>query len=326
MTSITIRNTNRAISLSCLRTPLGLFFTLFLILPSLTAGQDTSSPEGVRAPLPILDHTEEKTDESDEDAVRLPNPLVDKTEEKTDESDEDALRTGLCPPGAGGETLFCASEIQVGGTLPAAISGAMPRIAVFFLDRHETVSLETFGELSTRGELYDARGHRLAVARSGGGGENFRLTRTLPPGRYYVLLDAHGDVPSQAKGSAAGLRLARHKPVRRAVLGAPVDGDDHANHCGLVASLPLPGHAAGTFERPADVDVLALDIPHDGEWRIEVSGAAHYELKAADCMASVGVGGRGFGAALASLKTGRYFLYVSSDAVGTGFEVSVEAR
>ncbi len=55
-----------------------------------------------------------------------------------------------------------------------------------------TVGFETSGSTDTRGSLYDAAGQRLEVQDGGGESDNFRIARTLGPGRYYLRIEGTG--------------------------------------------------------------------------------------------------------------------------------------
>ncbi len=52
-----------------------------------------------------------------------------------------------------------------------------------------TLKIETTGDLDTFGGLYDRSGQRLEKGDGGGGGDNFRIVRTLGPGTYFVRVE-----------------------------------------------------------------------------------------------------------------------------------------
>ncbi len=59
----------------------------------------------------------------------------------------------------------------------------------FVLERQQTVVITTDGETDTFGVLSDDRGYRLAVDDNGGSGTNFRIGKTLVPGRYFIRVE-----------------------------------------------------------------------------------------------------------------------------------------
>ncbi len=62
----------------------------------------------------------------------------------------------------------------------------------FVLEEPATVDLTTDGDTDTLGELADDAGRILATDDDGGDHRNFRLTRTLPAGRYFVRVVGAG--------------------------------------------------------------------------------------------------------------------------------------
>ncbi|MCP4660738.1 MAG: hypothetical protein GY856_35500 [bacterium] len=62
-------------------------------------------------------------------------------------------------------------------------------VFTFYLAEQRTVWFETRGGVDTVGTVYDLRGHRLAAAAGGGVDGNFRLVRTLAPGRYFLRIE-----------------------------------------------------------------------------------------------------------------------------------------
>lgn len=60
------------------------------------------------------------------------------------------------------------------------------------LSSQTTVGFETSGSTDTRGSLYDGAGQRLEVQDGGGASDNFRIARTIGPGRYYLRIEGTG--------------------------------------------------------------------------------------------------------------------------------------
>jgi hypothetical protein len=88
-----------------------------------------------------------------------------------------------------GDTMQCASPVRPGRELSAEIRNGLgddDDFFVFALEELRTVRIGTTGDLDTFGGLYDRRGYRLKTADDGGAAGNFRLVKTLSPGRYFV--------------------------------------------------------------------------------------------------------------------------------------------
>ncbi len=91
-----------------------------------------------------------------------------------------------------GDSFLCASEqslTSAGSGQIAATNDDDDDVFSFVLASARTVEIKSTGELDTYGSLYDAAGNLLAGANSGGGGGNFKLTKTLAAGRYYVRVE-----------------------------------------------------------------------------------------------------------------------------------------
>ncbi len=91
------------------------------------------------------------------------------------------------------DALFaCASPVRPGEWIDGEIVNDWTDdydVFTFYLAEPRTVWFETRGGVDTVGTLYDLRGHRLAAADGGGVDGNFRLVRTLAPGRYFVRIE-----------------------------------------------------------------------------------------------------------------------------------------
>jgi len=197
---------------------------------------------------------------------------------------------------------FCAAEMRFGGRFPVDTETG-PDTFTFVLATHETVRLETRGEIDTYGMLYAADGRRLAADADGGRGRNFRITRTLAPGRYYLRIAA-----TALPGAAYELRTATVNP--RTWTGGAA-GEDAGNHCGHARAVAAGDAVDGRFDRPGDVDVFAVHLAAPGVLEIGAESALTYELKAADCATSIGLADGSLGSTLTPLPAGTYFVYAS---------------
>lgn len=236
---------------------------------------------------------------------------------------QNAVQFFVCrtPFGDAQGAIFCAGEMSLGENRSVHVTDA-PTTFTFVLETHETVTFNTKGDLDTYGELRDASGRKLAAA--GGAGEgNFRITRTLAPGRYW--LDVSGAAGVQ--GSAV-LRSARTRPRGWDGGGFTTDlTGDVGNHCGRAALISSTATVEGAFDRLDDVDVFAVEVQRAGDLLIDFAGAALFELKAADCKTSLGLANSSLGATLATLEEGTYFLYVSRPQESPGdYRLRLELR
>jgi hypothetical protein len=88
-----------------------------------------------------------------------------------------------------GDTLRCATPIALGREVRAEVGndwGDDADLFAFTVGELTSVLIETTGVTDTAGGLYDANGYLLRTAGGGGSGENFRIVKTLSPGRYFV--------------------------------------------------------------------------------------------------------------------------------------------
>lgn len=217
-------------------------------------------------------------------------------------------------------SLFCAGEFTFGDSTTINVTGEAATYT-FVLASHESVTIETFGSLDTFGELLDVNGQRVAANDDGGIDQNFHMTRTLTPGRYYIHVTNNGG-PS----AAATLRITHLRPFPGIGPAAGLT-EDVGNHCGRAAEIASFSSTASTFDRPGDIDVFALELTEASDLLIDIDASARYELKAANCMTSLGLANSALGATLASLPKGRYYLYVSQPDRLTGdYELRVELR
>jgi len=97
-----------------------------------------------------------------------------------------------------GDSLWCASPLGLGQEVKAEIGnewGDDDDFFTFLLTDMETVRIESTGSTDTFGSLYDERGYRLQSDDDGGTGGNFRLVKTLTPGRYFVRVTGGDGAP-----------------------------------------------------------------------------------------------------------------------------------
>ncbi len=95
-----------------------------------------------------------------------------------------------------GDTFLCASPLRLGQEVNAEIWdawGGDDDVFTFALEELTTVHVETSGDTDTIGSLHGRNGDRLKVGDNGGGDRNFRIVKTLSPGRYFVrVTGSHG--------------------------------------------------------------------------------------------------------------------------------------
>lgn len=94
-----------------------------------------------------------------------------------------------------GDTFLCATKLGVGESRQGTLEnpwGDDRDTFTFTLDSLQSVEIFSTGETDLLATLYDHHGQRLAQADDGGTGENFRMAKTLAPGRYFLRLEAQG--------------------------------------------------------------------------------------------------------------------------------------
>ncbi len=91
-----------------------------------------------------------------------------------------------------GGTFRCATPIALGREVRAEVDngwGDDEDLFTFAVKELTSVRIETTGSSDTVGGLYDGDGYRLRVDDDGGSGGNFRIVKTLSPGRYFVRVE-----------------------------------------------------------------------------------------------------------------------------------------
>ena len=86
----------------------------------------------------------------------------------------------------------CATPLRLGTEIDAEIRdpwGSDRDLFTFAVGEMARVRIETVGSSDTLGGLYDRNGYRLKVDDDGGSETNFRIVKTLSPGRYYVRVE-----------------------------------------------------------------------------------------------------------------------------------------
>ena len=91
-----------------------------------------------------------------------------------------------------GDESICATSLGLPQSLRGTITnswGDDRDCFVFALADWSTIAIESSGGTDVDGALYDSDGVRVAVDEDSGELDNFRITKTLPPGRYYVHVE-----------------------------------------------------------------------------------------------------------------------------------------
>lgn len=91
-----------------------------------------------------------------------------------------------------GDSFACATAVRLGARLAAQIEPGDFDIFSFQMDAYGTVAFATGGAVDTFGQLFDDNGVRLAADDDGGGRANFRIVRSLLPGRYFLRVEGVG--------------------------------------------------------------------------------------------------------------------------------------
>ena len=159
-----------------------------------------------------------------------------------------------------GDSAEAATLMAIGPPLTGSIADATD-VDVFRVDLagSASVAFATAGPTDVRGVLRDGAGAMLAADDgSGPGGHNFRISRELSPGVYY--LEVSGATGSYAV-SAQLVGEADHGDTAALSTLLPLYSDDDVATVKPSALLSTAGriHAAET-----DMDVFRLDIPKDG--------------------------------------------------------------
>lgn len=96
-----------------------------------------------------------------------------------------------------GDSFLCATSIAIDGSANGAISvpGSTSDYDVFTfsLNSTTTLTLESSGSTDVAGNLYDVGGVLLESNDNGAGSPNFRIVRSLNPGRYYLRVQGVSD-------------------------------------------------------------------------------------------------------------------------------------
>jgi Bacterial pre-peptidase C-terminal domain len=94
-----------------------------------------------------------------------------------------------------GDTALCATAIEVDGSDDGEIDNADEDDEDFFtfaVASQQSIEIESTGGTDTYGSLYDASGQRLESDDDGGTDSNFRISRTLGAGRYFIRVEGAG--------------------------------------------------------------------------------------------------------------------------------------
>jgi hypothetical protein len=128
-----------------------------------------------------------------------PESLGDPGEEEVDPDPFAGSRPGrlggLCGSGVAddhADDVTCATPLVFTGRMTGEIRNDWrddEDVFTFVVAELRTVVIETAGDTDTAGALYDRHAQRLAADDDGGSGDNFRIVKTLVPGRYFVRVE-----------------------------------------------------------------------------------------------------------------------------------------
>jgi hypothetical protein len=89
-----------------------------------------------------------------------------------------------------GDSFACATAMQAGDQPSGSITSGDRDVFAFSLESGATVEIESDGGIDTSGQLYDEMGSLLDSDDDGGPGLGFRMSTTLPAGRYFVRVES----------------------------------------------------------------------------------------------------------------------------------------
>ena len=120
-----------------------------------------------------------------------------------------------------------------------------------------TLTVETTGSTDTSGTLYTAGGGWLDSDYDSGRGDNFRISREVSAGTYYVRVNGF---------------LTTGSYTLHARFTAGLD-DDHGDSRQEATNIRLPSDTQGTLERTSDEDYFRLSVPRSGTLTVETIGS-----------------------------------------------------
>ena len=120
-----------------------------------------------------------------------------------------------------------------------------------------TLTVETTGSTDTSGTLYTAEGRWLDSDYDSGRGDNFRISREVSAGTYYVRVSGF---------------LTTGSYTLHARFTAGLD-DDHGDSRQEATNIRLPSDTQGTLERASDEDYFRLSVPRSGTLTVETTGS-----------------------------------------------------
>lgn len=94
-----------------------------------------------------------------------------------------------------GDGFLCATALASEGETAGEIANGLADdgdVFTFSLPGQRTIAIETSGDTDTYGVLYDKDGQRLSGDDDSGDSSNFRITKTLAAGRYFVRVEGAG--------------------------------------------------------------------------------------------------------------------------------------
>lgn len=170
--------------------------TSHFIATSFEKEEDPDEHEPIPDPLTIGFLKDEDPDEHEP----IPDPIVDPSEVS---SIKDLCRRNRADDHS--DTFLCATSINLGQDVMAQTHnpwGDDEDVFTFVIEELTTVRLSTTGNSNFFGSLHDHAGNRLKAAGGSASGANFRIVKTLSPGRYFVRVEG-----TDGTEGAYGLRV-----------------------------------------------------------------------------------------------------------------------
>ena len=161
-----------------------------------------------------------------------------------------------------GDSRSSATRVSVPSTTAGRIeTGSDEDYFRFEVSSRGTVQLETTGGTDTTGTLYDSAGTRLAYNDDSGTGNNFRISRTLSAGTYYVAVGSY-----RTRTGAYTLSITGGGG------GGGGGGDDHGDSRSSATRVSVPSTTAGRIETGSDEDYFRFEVSSRGTVQLETTG------------------------------------------------------
>ena len=161
-----------------------------------------------------------------------------------------------------GDSRSSATRVSLPSTTAGRIeTGSDEDYFRFEVSSRGTVQLETTGGTDTTGTLYDSAGTRLAYNDDSGTGNNFRISRTLSAGTYYVAVGSY-----RTRTGAYTLSITGGGG------GGGGGGDDHGDSRSSATRVSVPSTTAGRIETGSDEDYFRFEVSSRGSVQLETTG------------------------------------------------------